>query len=99
MMVMKTGLKESLSRYLQLKKYPNGQLAVFLENNNGFPIAELSIMNNSVDLNKNEFIFKDYAENLEISRLLLDSNLIHSTNRFIIIGSHICPICVITRYV
>ena len=46
-------------RNLRTKYYSNGQLAVFLQNNRGEPIAELSIMEPSVDLDLNEFILKD----------------------------------------
>jgi len=78
---------------LYKKQYPNGQLAVFVHDYSGEPIAELSIMQDSVELSPNEFILKDYSENKEIVRELLESNLLLPTNRFILISSHLCPIC------
>jgi len=78
---------------LHTKHYLNGQLAVFIHNNSGEPIAELSIMNNSVELAPNEFILKDYSENKNLAQDLIDSQFITPTNRFILIGSHLCPIC------
>lgn len=92
-MVLNITSLENQKNLLQIKKYPNGQLAVFLEDQNGFPVAELSIMENSIELKENEFIFKDYSENTEISKRLANSNLIKTTNRYVIIGTHICSVC------
>ena len=75
------------------KKYPNGNLAVFIENCDGEPLAELSVNTESVDLNPNEFILKDYSENSPITHILLESEKIIPTDRFILIGSNLCPIC------
>ncbi|MBD3197736.1 MAG: hypothetical protein GF317_21975, partial [Candidatus Lokiarchaeota archaeon] len=58
----KSSIKER-NRQLKFKKYSNGQLCVFIEDSNGFPMAELSIMEDNVDLQENEFIYKDYSEN------------------------------------
>jgi len=80
-------------RILRIKRYDNGQLAVFVQNSGGEPIAELSIMNNSVELAPNEFILKYYSENKNLAQDLIDSQFITPTNRFILIGSHLCPIC------
>ncbi|MFO7796186.1 MAG: hypothetical protein ACQERB_05395 [Promethearchaeati archaeon] len=89
-------ISKTIQKYtLNLKKYPNGQLAVFIKDEDGFPIAEISILADSIDLNENEFIYKDYSEYNNLSQELLDSNVIKPTNRFVIIGSHLCPICVI----
>ncbi|MFX1479361.1 MAG: hypothetical protein ACFFCI_14605 [Promethearchaeota archaeon] len=82
-----------LRRRLHEKRYINGQLAVFLHDEEDRPLAELSIMHNFVELAPNEFILKDYSENEELAKELLESKLIHPTNRFILIGSHLCPIC------
>ncbi len=83
----------SCQRKIYTKRYLNGQLAVFVHNYSGEPMAELSIMHNLVELAPNEFILKDYSENNEIAKEFIYSELIIPTNRFILIGSHICPIC------
>jgi len=80
-------------RILRIKRYDNGQLAVFIHDNSGKPIAELSIMYDSVELTPNEFILKDYSENKNLAQFLIDSQFITPTNRFILISSHICRIC------
>ena len=78
---------------MHLTQYSNGQLAVYVHDINGDPIAELSIMHNSVELTPNEFILKDYSENEEIAQDCFNSNFFTATNRYILIGSHLCPIC------
>ena len=83
----------SIKRKLYLKQYLNGQLAVYVHDLNGEPIAELSIMHDSVELAPNEFILKDYSENKGLAKKFLDSKLFISTDRFILVGSHLCPIC------
>lgn len=83
----------SIDRKLHLKQYLNGQLAVYVLDINGEPIAELSIKHDSVELAPNEFILKDYSENKGLAKRLLGSNLFISTDRFIIVGTHLCPIC------
>ena len=80
-------------RIFCIKRYDNDQLAVFIHDNSGKPIAELSIMYDSVELAPNEFILKDYSENKNLAQNLIDSQFIIPTNRFILIGSHLCPIC------
>jgi hypothetical protein len=82
-----------LKKELHIGRYSNGQLAVFLHDYSGEPIAEFSIMNNSVELAQNEFILKDYSENEELSKEFLESNIIIPTDRFVLIGSRICSIC------
>jgi len=83
----------SIERKLHFKHYFNGQLAVYVHDINGEPIAELSIMNNSVDLAPNEFILKDYSENEYLVQECFESNLFTPTGRYLLIGSHLCPIC------
>lgn len=78
---------------LRTNRYLNGQLGVFLKSLDGEPIAELSIMNDSTELAPNEFILKDYSENEKITRELLILERIVPTDRFVLIGSHLCPIC------
>ena len=75
------------------KKYKNGLLAVFLNDRKGESVAELSINDDSIELDFNEFVLKNYSENSEIAQSLLDSKLIIPTDRFVLIGSHLCPIC------
>ena len=82
-----------LEKKLQTKRYSNGQLALFVEDYDGEPIAELSIMHNPVELASDEFIMKDYSENEEIAQEFIDTGLITPLDRFILIGSHLCPIC------
>ena len=78
---------------LQISRYGNGQLAVNIRGFSGEPIAELSIIFDSVELAPNEFILKDYSENEDIVQECYESNLFFATNRFVLIGSHLCPIC------
>jgi len=78
---------------LQKKQYSNGQLAIFAFNYNDEPLAELSIMCNSVELAPDEFILKDYSENKNLAQKFFESELIIPTDRFILIGSHLCLIC------
>lgn len=75
------------------KNYLNGQLAVCVNNHDGEPIAELSINENSVELASDEFILKDYSENSKIAQDLLDSKILIPTDRFTLIGAHLCPVC------
>ena len=71
-------------RILCIKRYDNGQLAVFIHDNSGKPIAELSIMYDSVELAPNEFILKDYSENENLAQSYFESKLFVPTNRFIL---------------
>lgn len=81
------------NRIIVKKHYSNGQLAVFIHKNDGEPIAELSINEDSIELSSNEIVLKYYDENSRIAQEFLDSELILPTDRFILIGSHLCPIC------
>ena len=85
--------RKNFNKQLQAKRYFNGQLGVFVHDSSGEPIAELSIMNNSVELAPNEFILKDYSENEGLINEFLEAKLFNPTNRFILVGSHLCPIC------
>ena len=86
----------NFSRDLHLSRYNNGQLAVYIRGFSYEPIAELSIMNDSIDLAPNEFILKDYSENEILIQDCYESKLFSVTQRFVLIGSHLCPICQIT---
>jgi len=50
-------------------------------------------MCNLVELAPDEFILKDYAENKELAQTFFESEIIIPTDRFILIGSHLCLIC------
>jgi hypothetical protein len=78
---------------IHLNRYFNGQLAVFILGYKSEPIAELSIMNDSVKLAPNEFILKDYSENKDLISDILKFETFTPTNRFVLVGSHLCPIC------
>ena len=79
--------------FILKKNYPNGQLAIYYHNNDGEPIAELSVIQDSIELTSNEIVLKNYSENSEIAHELIDSRILIPTDRFILIGSHLCPIC------
>ena len=83
----------TLNSKLQKKHYPNGQLAIFALNFKNEPLAELSIMCNSVELAPDEFVLKDYAENKNIAQQFFESEFIIPTDRLVLIGSHLCLIC------
>ena len=83
----------ALNRKLQKKYYSNGQLAIFVHNYNDEPLAEISIACNSVELAPDEFILKDYSENKCLAQELFESERIIATDRFVLIGSHLCLIC------
>lgn len=81
------------NKNLQKKFYSNGQLAIVAYNNNDEPLAEISIMSDSVELAPDEFILKDYAENKRFVQKLFEAGLIIPTDRLILINSHFCLIC------
>ncbi len=87
-------IKENYSEANIIKKqYSNGQLAVFVHNYDGEPLAELSIDDSSIELASNEIILNNYSENSTIAQDFLDSKVCVPTDRFVLIGSHLCPIC------
>jgi len=75
------------------KYYPNGQLAIFFHTKDGEPIAELSVNEDTVELDSNEIILKDYSENSQIAQEFINSQIFIPTDRFVLIGTHLCPIC------
>ncbi|MFW9877966.1 MAG: hypothetical protein ACFFG0_33200 [Candidatus Thorarchaeota archaeon] len=85
--------QKQFEKKLYSSRYINGQLAVFVHGYRGEPIAELSVLKNSVELAPDEFILKDYSENETLAQEFIDSGLIVPLGRFILIGSHLCPIC------
>ena len=90
-MLVKT--KKVSNSQIQTGYYPNGQLAVFLNNPYDGPIAELSLSKGSVELSEGEFILKNYSENQSIVQELLDSGVIIPVSRFVLVGPYLCPIC------
>lgn len=86
-------------RKILTKRYSNDQLAVNVHDHNDEPVAELSIMHNSVELAPNEFILKDYSENEDIAQELIESEQVTPTDRFVLIGQHLCPVCQISSEV
>jgi len=83
----------NFTRKLHISRYYNGQLALNIRDFSFEPIAELSIMHDSVELAPDEFILKDYSENEYLVQECYESNLFTATQRFVLIGSHLCPIC------
>ncbi|MFX1274178.1 MAG: hypothetical protein ACFFBP_00590 [Promethearchaeota archaeon] len=75
------------------ERYANGQLALFLDDEDGEPLEEFSIMQDSVKLARDEIILKDYSETLKLTKDLGRSGIIIQTDRFVLINSHVCPIC------
>ena len=86
-------------KILRFKHYTNGQLAVNVHDYRDEPLVELSIMYNSVELAPNEFILKDYSENEEIVKEFFEFAQFIPTDRFVLIGSHLCPVCQISSEV
>jgi len=85
--------QKDFKKRLYVGRYSNDQLAIFVHDISGEPIAELSIKQDSVDLAPNEFILKDYSENEGLINEFLETELFNTTNRFILVGSHLCPVC------
>jgi len=88
MISQKFSLKNVITR-----RYNNGQLAVFLYDSRSEPIAELSIEVDTVELDNDEFILKAYSENRIIIDKMVKDGLIAPTDRYVILGNHLCPIC------
>ena len=78
---------------LRKERYVNGQMALFLDDEDGEPLEELSIMEDSVKLAWDEVILKDYSETLKLFRDLDRFGIIAQTDRFILIKSPVFPIC------
>ena len=60
--------KRDFKIQLHTGQYSNGQLAVYIQDYIGHPIAELSIINDLASLAPNVFILKDYSENKELAQ-------------------------------
>lgn len=81
------------NKSIRKKIYANGQLAIYINDVDGQPFAELSVSKDSVYLDQDEFILKDYSENIELVEELVNLEAIALTDRFVLIGPHVCPIC------
>lgn len=75
------------------KRYENGQLAIYIHNEKGEQLTELSIKDDRVDLNEDEIILKDYSENSYIIDGMVNKEKLIPTDRYILVGNHLCPIC------
>ena len=73
--------------------YLNGQLALYLHDDIGVPLVELSVENDLIELAPDEIILKDHAENVEIVEELYESKMISLVDRYALIGVHLHPIC------
>lgn len=76
-----------------LKRDSNNNISLFLRDNGGEPIAKLSVDANNSELNSDEIILKDYSENSVIVEELFASNMLKTTDRFILVGNRLCPVC------
>ncbi len=86
-------MQKKVRMHLKKKNYPNGQLAIFLKTKAGEAFAELSIPCNEIDLDENEFILKDVPENYETIEVLFEEGEFFLTDKFVLIGSRLCPVC------
>ncbi len=75
------------------QEYPNGQNAIYIQNGRGEPLTELSFQHNAIELSPDEVIIRNTTENVHIIRYLLNLGLIEFTNRYVMIGPYLCPIC------
>ncbi len=64
-----------------------------LVDENGEPIAQISINKPGIHLEDNEFILKNYSENEEIASLLIKKEILEETGKYIRVGRRNCPIC------
>ena len=85
--------QKDFNKELFTSRYSNGQLAVFVHDCSGEPIAELSVMQDSVELASNEFILKEYSENRDLAQEYIKAEVFTPSNRFVLVGSYLCPIC------
>ena len=81
-----------LREHYYRERHANGQLALVRDEESG-QSEELSIANDAVRLGRDEIILKDFSNDLELTRYLVDHSIISQTDRFVLIDSHICPIC------
>ncbi|MFX1554796.1 MAG: hypothetical protein ACFFBV_12775 [Promethearchaeota archaeon] len=88
--------QKELEKKIYIGRYVNGQLAVFVHDHSGEPIAELSIMEDSIELAPDEFILKEYSENKELVQEYINTNVFSPADRLVLVGSYLCPICQIS---
>jgi len=75
------------------ERHANGQLALVLDDEKSGRLEELSIAQDTVRLGRDEIILKDFSNDLELTEYLTNRGIIAQTDRFVLIGSHVCPIC------
>ena len=68
-------------------------LFIYINDIDGQPFVELSVSKDSVYLNQDKFILKDYSENTELVEKLVNLAVIEFTVRFVLIRSRVSPIC------
>ncbi len=76
-----------------IKKNKDNNLSLFLCSKKGEPLAKLSIDGKDSNLQPDEIILKDYSENSGIIDQLIDSSMLKPTDRFILVGNRLCPVC------
>ncbi len=74
------------------ERHANGQLALVCDEEQGH-FKELSIAYDKIRLGRDEIILKDFSGDLELTEYLSKTGIISQTDRFVLIGSHVCPIC------
>ncbi|MGQ4876489.1 MAG: hypothetical protein ACP6IY_20690 [Promethearchaeia archaeon] len=76
---------------IRIKK-KDKEKAIIIVNKMGEKIGKLSLNIPSIKLNKNEFVIKDYSENEELIKELIEKSYFQNIDRFIIISSRLCPV-------
>ncbi|MHA1283225.1 MAG: hypothetical protein ACTSQP_12030 [Promethearchaeota archaeon] len=76
---------------IRIKK-KDKEKAIIIVNKMGEKIGKLSLNIPSIKLNKNEFVIKDYSENEELIKELIEKSYFQNIDRFIIIGSRLYPV-------
>ena len=74
------------------ERHANGQLALVRDEESG-QLEDLTIAHDAVRLGRDEIILKDFSDNLKLTKHLVNNGIISQTDRFILIDSHVCPIC------
>ncbi|MBN1802590.1 MAG: hypothetical protein JW891_13845 [Candidatus Lokiarchaeota archaeon] len=86
-------MQKKVRTILRKRYYPNGQLAIFLRTDAGEALAELSISCDEIYLEEGEFVLKDVPENAHAIELLIEEGEFCLTDKFVLIGSRIYPVC------
>jgi hypothetical protein len=83
---------------LHADHYPNGNLKLILLDQHHEPIAEISIYPHEITLLSDEFLLKNYSENTDFVKRLVDTGKIFPTNHFILLNGKISRIYKSTLY-